>query len=54
MGSRMLTEQGYADDVRGMVIGEPTGGNLVYATTVPSTITSIPRRRPIVQCLKRA
>lgn len=31
MGSRMLTEQGYADDLKGMVIGEPTGGNLVYA-----------------------
>ena len=31
MGSRMLTEQGYADDLSAMVIGEPTGGNLVYA-----------------------
>lgn len=31
MGSRMLTEQGLADDLSGLVIGEPTGGNLVYA-----------------------
>ncbi|SMS15440.1 ArgE/DapE family deacylase [Levilactobacillus zymae] len=31
MGSRMLTEQGVADDLDGMVIGEPTGGNIVYA-----------------------
>lgn len=31
MGSRMLTEQGLADDVSAMVIGEPTGGNIVYA-----------------------
>ncbi|MDT6979311.1 ArgE/DapE family deacylase [Levilactobacillus zymae] len=31
MGSRMLTEQGLADDLDGMVIGEPTGGNIVYA-----------------------
>lgn len=31
MGSRMLTQQGLADDLDGMVIGEPTGGNIVYA-----------------------
>lgn len=31
MGSRMLTQQGLADDLDGLVIGEPTGGNLVYA-----------------------
>lgn len=31
MGSRMLTEQGYADDLSALVIGEPTGGNIVYA-----------------------
>ncbi|MCT3573233.1 ArgE/DapE family deacylase [Levilactobacillus brevis] len=31
MGSRMLTEKGVADDLTAMVIGEPTGGNLVYA-----------------------
>ena len=31
MGSRMLTQQGLADDLNGMVIGEPTGGNIVYA-----------------------
>lgn len=31
MGSRMLTEQGLADDLSAMVIGEPTGGNIVYA-----------------------
>lgn len=31
MGSRMLTEQGLADDLSALVLGEPTGGNLVYA-----------------------
>jgi len=31
MGSRLLTEQGIADDLDGIIIGEPTGGNLVYA-----------------------
>ncbi|MFC6275238.1 ArgE/DapE family deacylase [Levilactobacillus tangyuanensis] len=31
MGSRDLTKQGIADDISAMVLGEPTGGNIVYA-----------------------
>lgn len=30
MGSRDLTKDGIADDLSGMILGEPTGGNVVY------------------------
>lgn len=31
LGSKQLTEQGEVDDVNGMIIGEPTSGDVVYA-----------------------
>lgn len=31
LGSKQLTEEGYVDDVNGMIIGEPTSGDVVYA-----------------------
>lgn len=31
MGARQLTEQGYADDLAGLVVGEPTNKLLKYA-----------------------
>lgn len=31
LGARQLTEEGYADDLDGMVIGEPSGPQIVYA-----------------------
>ncbi|MDN5951934.1 MAG: M20/M25/M40 family metallo-hydrolase, partial [Loigolactobacillus coryniformis] len=42
-GARELTEQGYADDFSGLVIGEPTGQKLIYAHSgsIDYTVTSI-------------
>lgn len=31
MGARELTKSGYVHDVSAMIIGEPTGGNIIYA-----------------------
>lgn len=31
MGSEQLTDQGFVDDATAMIVGEPTGGNIVYA-----------------------
>lgn len=42
-GARELTEQGYADNFSGLVIGEPTGQKLIYAHSgsIDYTVTSI-------------
>lgn len=31
LGAKQLTEEGYADDLHGLIIGEPTGHRIVYA-----------------------
>ncbi|KRK97453.1 succinyl-diaminopimelate desuccinylase [Secundilactobacillus odoratitofui DSM 19909 = JCM 15043] len=47
MGSRQLTEQGVIDDVDGMIIGEPTSGDVVYAHNGSLNYTVSSEGKPI-------
>ncbi|MTV81631.1 ArgE/DapE family deacylase [Secundilactobacillus folii] len=47
MGSKQLTEAGYVDDVEGMIIGEPTSGDVVYAHNGSLNYTVTSEGKPV-------